>query len=100
MVTCRRAALWPRSAQGRARLSHSVSAIGALGMRTGDAAAGCARRFTQTCTANIRCTSGNTVVLGLFLWLMDLGGTARAGGRGCAKTWVGAAQIRFSLTTT
>src|SRR2546425_8287085 len=33
-VTCRRAALSPRSAQGTARLSHSVSAIGALGMRS------------------------------------------------------------------
>src|SRR5260370_9675311 len=76
-VTCRRAALSPRSGQGTARLSHSVSAIGALGMRTGDAAAGCARRFTQTCTPNIRRTSGNTVALGLFLWLLGPGGAAR-----------------------
>src|SRR2546425_2382909 len=88
-VTCRRAALSPRSAQGTARLSHSVSAIGALGMRTGDAAAGCARRFTQTCTANIRCTSGNTAALGLFLWLLGPGGPARGGRAGLWELLVG-----------
>src|SRR5260370_22828011 len=99
-VTCRRAALSPKSAQRTARLSHSVSAIGASGMRTGDAAAGCARRSTQTYTGKIRCTSGNTVALGLFSSLVALGGPTRDGARGSWALWVGGGPMLFPLNYT